>query len=221
MIGIVVTIFGRPQYTRDCLRSLESADLSGCILCLVDDKSPCRVTRAMIRSYTLKTPVIKTTNRRNLGVAKSLVEGFDLLLKDCDILLNLDNDAIVKPNFVSTLTELLDRFPDRVVTGFNTTTLNELGEPRHPIISEGVDYVEKESCGGINMTFTRETYLKWVRPELINSHKMSNWDNNLTRKMSKEGLYVVASKPSVIQHKGVVSTYKGRVNPDVSLDFLP
>lgn len=221
MIGIVVTIFGRPQYTRDCLSSLESADLSGCVLCLVDDKSPCIVTRAMIESYTLNTPVIKTTNRRNLGVARSLVKGFDLLFKDCDILLNLDNDAIVKPNFVSTLTELLDRFPDRVVTGFNTTTLNERGELRHPIISEGVDYVEKESCGGLNMVFTRKTYQNWVRPELISSSKMGNWDNNLTRKMSREGLYVVASKPSVVQHKGEVSTYRGRVNPDVSLDFFP
>ncbi len=36
-VGIVVPVFGRPQYVRRCLESLAGSDLRDCIVCLVDE----------------------------------------------------------------------------------------------------------------------------------------------------------------------------------------
>lgn len=218
MIGLVITVFNRPEYTRRCLDSLSQADLTNCTICIVDDGSRCKETKSLIDNCELPAKTIKIRSRRNLGVSASLMTGFDTL-KDCDILTNLDNDAIIKPNFLSVLTNLLERFPDRIITGFNTDTINERGEVRHKIISDLKDHREKSSCGGLNTMFTKDTYLKWVRPELFSSRKGGNWDTNVTRAMAAVGLHVIAAKPSVIQHIGTESTFKGRINPDVSLDF--
>lgn len=223
MIGLVITVHNRPDYTKKCLESLAKCDLSNVIVCVVDDYSTNRRIPAIINNHNLNCDEYKVINsQRNYGVASSLEIGFRYCIRaGCNILCNLDNDSIVSKNFLDVTSYLLSIYNNRIITGFNTYVENEKGLKRHPIYKEHTDHVEKYSCGGINTMFTKATYAKYVHGALKRSRsKRSNWDVYVTRAMAKDGLYAVCSKPSVVEHIGDVSTFKKRVNPDKSCDFI-
>lgn len=212
MTGICITIYNRPDYLLQCLESLSKADLSDCKVLLVDDSSMDDRVKEILRKQDY--PVF-TMNKRSM-VYGALLEGFKHL-QDCDTLMVLDSDAIVKPDFVSKTLQLLSKFPTQIVTGFNCVTKDKDGKERHRVIDQGEGWNRKHSIGGIHMAFSRETYLSKVKPELEKCvKKRGQWDMNLCKVMG--GAY--STVPSVIQHIGFVSSmghYHDR--PDIAEDF--
>lgn len=219
MIGIVVTTYNRHNYTKELLRSIDKANLDDCTIVFVDDFSQEKEAVLLLKKIARKYTVIR--NKKNLGVALSLKVGFEYLIsKDCTTLMNLDNDAVVKPDFITKILSLHQRFPNRIVSGFNTSSVNEKGLIRHQIISEKDNYIEKRAIGGINFCFNKTTYYKYVKTSLMRYFtKLHNWDMGCCNRMSKDRLYPVVLKPSVVQHIGIQSTFKNRLNPDTSIDY--
>jgi GT2 family glycosyltransferase len=210
-IGLLITTYNRPDYLRQCLESLEESNLSDVEIVIIDDHSTDYKVFEIIEHNNISYKVFKSI--RNNGIHMCAMRGFDMLMINykCDALINLDPDTIVKPDFIQRLADMLLKHPDKIVTGFNTTTGG-----RHKPVSYFDGGVYKRTIGGVNMCMTAETYKSIVRPCLV----ATNWDWRVCEAMQKENKYFVALSPSVVQHIGFVSSmghYDGGV--DVAEDF--
>jgi glycosyltransferase involved in cell wall biosynthesis len=216
-IGLLITTFNRPEYLRQTLESLKRADLHNAQIFIVDDCSRDNETLRLIAPYN------KIRNQRNLSIRHCIQIGFDYLIaRGCDVLINIDSDAIVRVDFMSRLLDLYKQFPDRIISGFNTLSKSRTGITRHPIIMQGNGYVEKLSIGGINMLMGIKTYNEIVKPGLLESQRTrDHWDKIVCRISNEKGKTIIVSSPSVIQHIGFDSAMGHRDNPDVAHDFIP
>lgn len=227
MIGISISTFNRPQYLAECLETVKRAKYpkKTCII-IVDDCSTDETTKKMIQDFsTVEIPNVKIMvlmKKENKRIPDSILQAFDYFFKNlnCEFVMNLDSDALVKTNYVYVLTDLHERFPDTIVTGFNCLTRNANGSERHKVISNGIGYNTKASVGGINMLMNKEVYEKYCRPALLVSIEQGgNWDHMSCLNLQKEGKSVACSVPSVIQHIGFNSSMNHREKPDVADDF--
>lgn len=214
-IGICLTTYNRPHYLRQTLDSLAAADLRGAQVLIVDDCSTDIETLKMLVDYR------SVGTNRNVSIRHTLQIGFDQLISEgCEVLVNLDADVIVSPDFLQVLMELHNAFPDRIVSGFNTLTKNRKGIPRHPAVESHQGYVIKHSIGGVNMVISADTYQDIVRPALLLSQKnRGDWDTIACRMSMAQGKPIVVSSPSVVQHIGIRSAMGHSDNPDVADDF--
>lgn len=218
-LGILICSYNRPQYLRQCLESIERADLSQVeTIVIIDDASTDPKTHALIDEFEVKgVQVIKVFSKINRSIKGSLLYGFDLLFKDHDVVTNLDGDAIVANNFIEVLLKLHNTFQgDCIVSGFNTTVKN-----RNPILTEMKTYFLKKYVSGINILVNKNIYEKYVRPSL---QKEGNWDFNTSLASEADGKPVVVAKPSVVQHIGIEESSMGHISgsepPDVATDFI-
>jgi hypothetical protein len=120
---------------------------------------------------------------------KSLTGGYDWLYDNgYDILCNLDPDVFVKPNWLSESVNLVQMYPDSIISAFNSKNLDCVNK------TFATHYFK--SCGvGIHYCFTRNTYIE-IRPVLKED------GNALEEHMRSIGLFFVSTKPSLIQHVG-------------------
>lgn len=202
-VGLLIPIYNRHEYLKRCLDSLAHVQFPpNTVVMLIDDGSTDKETIALFNAATFPVMTIKHRHA-NRGIKLTMQVGYEFLFKFCDVVINLDSDAIVKPNFITRLLELHKQFPNKIISGFNSknTTGKDL---RNPIIREYDMYIEKRFANGINMLLSK-------CPDLS---KGGNWDFNLS---SKETSCIVA-KPSLVQHIGLNSTM-GHVQPDVACDF--
>src|SRR5690606_1001068 len=144
-------------------------------------------------------------NKRE-GIKDSLLKGFDIAFSmGVDIAINLDSDAIVKPDFITRIKDLKSRFPDRIISGFNCDN------KRNPVLFDGVDYVERKHCNGINMCIDKTQYERIIKPALL--RPVGNWDFDSTNNNN-----FIITKPSVVQHIGAVSSMN-HTGMDIACDF--
>lgn len=216
-IGIVITTYNRPEYTKICFDSIKSSNLLGDVfIVLVDDCSKNSYSNILFNSFFIEgLEVVKIKNEKNLGISKSLLIGFNEAIKNgADVLINLDNDVIVKQDWLKKLIDLYSCIEDEcfVVSGFNTISADlKTKKIRHPIIKVYDSYYEKKSIGGINMMFSVRTYLRHIKPSL---DKRGHWDWNVCSR----GIKFYVTKPSVIQHIGIEKA-TNKNNPDIAFDF--
>ena len=215
-LGIVICTYERPDLLAQCKKSILAADKpSDHEIVFVDDCSKNELTIGLLATERYGAAI----KDKNTGIHDSLKIGFHYLIAEgCDILMNLDSDAIIKKNGIETLLHLHSRFSHTIVSGFNTLVPDAgTKKPRHPIVSEHKDYFTKKSIGGINMLMNKEMYLKYIEPEL----NRYNWDWRVCQRMQKDKKLFIVSNPSVVQHLGIKSAIGGihNINPDIAHDF--
>jgi glycosyltransferase involved in cell wall biosynthesis len=227
-IGLLICTYNRPQYLKLCFESLQRADLSKIFeVFIVDDCSTDKLVEKLIVDF-----VVNDKNRsvfykpENLSIKDSLLYGFNRLFGlGCDTVINLDGDAIVRNDFVDRLLELHEKYPLLIKTGFNCNTLNRDGSIRHQHLYSEPGATFRQSVGGINMCFGRETYLRFVKPALIQTLTYGgNWDTWACINCKNESLPIAVTVPSVIQHLGVQSSMghdAGGEPADTADDFKP
>lgn len=225
-LGLIITAYNRPQYLKQCLESVSAADLSqvGTVM-VIDDASTDPETRRLIDDFYLPgVELIKAYSKENRSIKGSLLFGLDILFNTCDVVTNLDGDAIVRKDFINVLLNLHETFPDHLKTGFNCLTKNRNGSERHKVLTQGVGYNTKASVGGINIMFSKDKYFEWVRPALeICIKQGGNWDHKSCLNSGADGFDIVCSVPSVVDHIGFDSSMghsAGGEPPDVATDFL-
>ena len=219
MIGLVITARNRAELTHGLIESLNQINqgyllLETPLIVFVDDHSTDEDAIAVFDLLEINNCyLVKIRNEKNLGIKESLKIGIDTCLQyGVGTIMNLDNDTLVKPEFMIRLWNLHKRFPNAVVTGFNTLSHDlGTGKPRHPVLEEHEDYVKKKSIGGINMAFSKETYLNHIRPCL---DMKGHWDWNVCQR----GLEFYCTRPSVIQHTGIKDGMNMN-NPDIAHDY--
>lgn len=203
--AIVIPIFNRSEYVKQCFDSLLKLTTKPDLIVLVDDASTDISVRTEIGVFITLSALHKIeckifTNEKNLGVRGSLKKGIEYLIEQKDIhyFINLDSDSVVKPDFVKNLTILHKGFEDHIISGFNCIT------KENPALPNAYDYFAyKVFCNGINMCFNRTQYEKYIKPSLA---KDGNWDYNTSLACQADNLPFIITTPSVVQHIGMVSS---------------
>lgn len=204
--ALIVTTYNRRNYLRDCLNSLSQLSEFPQVIIFSDDCSDDPNIKDMRYCFISPNEQFYLSTERNMGIRKNLLLAYDFAFNyDCDFVINLDGDAIVKPNFITRLIGLKNRFPHSIVSGFNCNN------PKNPILKDGDDYVLRRHCNGINMGIDKEQYKYIIKPAL---EQDGNWDYNSTHEQP-----FVISKPSVVQHIGMISSMGHNDSPDVACDF--
>lgn len=225
-VGLIISSYNRPNYLKQCLDSIRRADLTQIdTVMVIDDCSGNQETIQLINDFELDgVDVVKAFSKENRSIKGSLLYGCDLLFNSCDIVINLDGDAIVAKSFVNVLMSLKDRFQENIITGFCCFTKNKDGSERHSVLKMADDYTERKSVGGINMLFDVRQYNNWMRPALLKSIEQNlNWDDHTCRASFADGKRIITSRPSVVQHIGFDSSMghsAGGELPDEASDFV-
>jgi len=205
MTGVVIPIFNRPKYLRQCLDSLKKLTTKPDIYILVDDCSIDPETHQLTWEFTAsERNVHLIKSRQNLGVRASLASGIEVAFQcGCDFVINLDSDMIVKPHFIRVMADLKKRYPANIVSGINCMMRQKTGEERNPLLYEHEDHYLKKYVAGQCLGFYAEQYAKFIKPALkING----NWDHNASIACDHQGLAMIVCKPSVAQHIGMESS---------------
>ena len=214
--GIVLTCFNRPKELKVTLDCLERTLRHDNHIVVIDDASTDLEVGGLIRDFTPLGTIDWYENEKNQGIAKNLIRGFEILKKyGFGIMMNLDSDVELKEDWLIKITDLLDRYPDRIVTGFNANNTTRL-----PVVAEHEDYYEKQYIGGLNIAFklcNYEKVLLSLQPDEV-WQKGNAWDWHLCDIMKKEGKTFLVTKPGVINHIGYNSTL-GHKGGDVDLNF--
>lgn len=199
MTALILTTYNRPSYLRRCLDSLRNAVLPDMVI-IIDDASTDKETVQLINDFPADYKIFK---RKNKGIKDSLLIGYQTAFDiGATHVINLDADAIVKPDFVAKLGDLYDA--QHIISGFNCNN------PKNPILSEHEGYVMRQHGNGINMLVDRNQYETVIKPALLSN---GNWDFNSTNKYPFK-----IARPSCIQHIGLQSSM-GHVGADVACDF--
>jgi len=215
--GLLITTFNRPEYLSECLDSvlnIEQFEGDELWILIVDDGSTDLITHSLIDEFRMPhAEVRKMRLPQNKGTSHALRIGFNYLFASgCQNVINLDADAIVKPEFIEVLTRLKSLYPTRIISGFNTQSIDpKTGSVRHKTISKFGDHCLKKSIGGINMLIDEKQYKTIVLPALKTP---GHWDWNVCKRT--QGFIV--STPSVVQHIGIAKGINMN-NPDVAFDF--
>jgi len=203
-VAVCVPTFNRHEYLHETLTSLLESLNGFEMLIITDDGSIDKRVFAVIdeklKNYQNKI-IIK---HPNFGIAQSLKIAIDSC-KDYDVIITLDSDFIVKKDFVKKLVSAVLTNPDTIITGFNANS--------HPIERRG-EYVTKKTIGGGNLAFTWKTYLKHIRPCLIDNM----WDWRMCDSVNKENERFLCFSPSICQHIGINSTL-GHFGADKAEDY--
>lgn len=210
-VGILIPCFNRSEYLKQCLWSLERVELpKDTIILLVDDGSE-KQTKDILHEACFKNNW-QDHYRENSGIKNTLIYGYDgLFSQGCDIVINFDSDAIIKPDAVTKLLEAYQKLPG-LLTGFHCITKNANGSERHQILSENDYAYWKKSVGGINFCIDKETYETVVKPVL---QITGNWDHNACIRAG--GAWCL--KESICQHIGFDSSLNHNEAPDIADDF--
>lgn len=208
-MGIMIPVFDRPEYFQQTINTLLASTLHDCMVCIVDDGSKSEELKRMYRFFIIQNvPMIKIVKGKNIGMWDSMKIGFDALLSyGCDILINLDSDTLVKPNWVIEMIKLHKKFPKALITGFNNN--------RRAPIKEFDKYYQRESAGGVSHLYSKKFYNEHVKQFL----KDDLWDNNLGMYMIKNKLKCYSTKPSVVQHIGITGKNCNPSSYDTAVDW--
>jgi len=212
MTTLIITTFNRPQYLSRCLASVARLDPMPDNIIITDDGSTDPQTLKLIEDFTAPCIVGKYPHDKSRGIKAQLLEACDMAFAaGADLVINLDADAIVATSLISRLREL--HTPDYIVSGFNSLNKDPRGNLRNPIIAEHDRHYLKQHANGINMCFGKVQYNHTIRPALTNPS--GNWDYD-----SKASQGFRVTKPSLVQHIGLVSAMGHNEEPDVAADFI-
>lgn len=223
-IGLVITTYNRPDYLVKCFESvkklkLPTGDDGWNAIYVVDDgsheetKQLCREFCLAVNNTSSNVEAYCILKEKNSGIKDSIKIGAETAFEDkCDVVINIDGDALVKPEAILRLIALKKEHPDSIVSGFNCITTH------NPVVFEYEGHVLKHYCNGINFCFNREEYKKYILPGL---QKHGNWDYNASVLHKKDARMFVVSKPSVVQHIGFKSSmgHYSVNGPDIAHDF--
>jgi len=203
-VALVIPVYNRPEYVKQCFESLTALTVKPDMVVIVDDGSTEIMPEHPWRSLVKEQGYIWRMLGTNHGVKHALMIGIeDAITAGADLIITLDSDTLVKPDFIERLVRLHDR-QKMIVSGFNN--------PKEKIIKLLDSCAVKAHANGINMCFNREQYEKHIKPAL--QAKSGNWDY-----MASESAGSVAiTIPSCVQHIGLKSSM-GHIGADVAHDF--
>lgn len=121
MIYVVIPVHNRKNITRRCLASLQKQDTNHFTVIVVDDGSA-DGTSEMIRAEFPDTILLQGDG--DLWWVGSINKGIRFALNQCDSedhILSLNDDLIIKRNYISTLMNAAREYPNAIIGSVETT----------------------------------------------------------------------------------------------------
>lgn len=114
---IALFVYNRPDHTRKTLESLiKNPGFTDSLLYVFcdgakseKDKETVRSTRALIHSYELENAIV-IENEYNKGLAKSVVDGINHVLRNHDRIIVLEDDCVTSPDFLHFMNTCLSKY---------------------------------------------------------------------------------------------------------------
>ena len=220
-IVLLIRSYNRPKYLESTLKSVLSSDIDICTKRYIyDDGSNDTNTNHLLSNNDYINvkgkEFIVVKGNTNKGCTISYVDALNYIKNDNNdeelLICTIDNDVVVKPNFISILmneyTKAYNKYNtlNLLLTGFNPTNahLN--------ILENNGSYYRKESCGGVNFVF----HIKFI--DLIIKQWGIKEDWGVIYEMRKHNMPICCLTNSVINHIG----YHGLNsfgNPDLDAKF--
>ena len=214
IIGLVISTFNRPQYVHQTFASLYASELNQgdmpyeVHVVIVDDCSTEERTKKLVDELSLGNTksLNKFFKQVNHGIFNSLKDGWDYLVrKGCNVLTNIDADVLVDETFLTKSIGLYKKYRPKILTGYNSC--------KHKPLTEYNDVLVKNSCGGVNMLFSVNTYINTIRSCLVSV----TFDNVIGYIFKGD---IICARPSLIQHIGLNGmNNRGNLDVDISYDF--
>ena len=111
-IGLHLTTYNRILFTEQCLRSIIWSEPKFSKIVIVDNNST-DGTRSLITEYFMeKFPIIEKTifNAENRHLGAAVVQGWNYLKDDCDVLGWINNDFLFEPGWEENLIDCFTEF---------------------------------------------------------------------------------------------------------------
>lgn len=223
-VAIIIPTYNRPEYLKRCFDSLANTYLpSDLLLYIIDDCSTNTETLRLINNLNLPCIIERHYKNKNKGINDSLYTAYnELFSRLYTYIIVLDSDAIVNNYFYDMMTYYHMILPNNIISGFNTLTLNEHGNIRHPIIENNGWHIKKNTVGGLCFGITKRIYKKFTKPvleHLLRINKLQHFDTTFTKNASERKVHIVCTVPSVADHIGFSSLLDHNYNPDVAIDY--
>lgn len=226
-IGLVITLYNRPEYLKRTLDSLSQSALPDTVVMLIDDASDDPATLSLINDYCHPhAPILKVERvsfsaeyHRPATINQNLLFGWSYLARHYQTayLCNLDADMIVKPDWLTRIVDIYHKVAQHerhfLLSGFNT--------PEHGMVKLYHDYYQKLSLGGANLFFSCETLAEITHAgrAQIADEKLITWDWIMIKHLVKQGYSFYAVRPSVMQHIGDHGVNSRPFYYDFALDY--
>lgn len=215
-IGCVITVFNRPEYFKQCLKSIESSlninQQENIQFIIYNDGSTDPEVSKIAKNFKKKFKNTVVVNKKvNLGVNNAIFSGFDTLLNtDAQLFMNLDADAIVSTQWLSEIREILQTVSEKyerfILSTFEGTRNN---------LSFKNKYKQNYKVSGLNMVFKRNLYVD-IRNAVVEEVKEQNrriyildrkikekyWDGAISSMARPLNITLLTTTPSLSQHIG-------------------
>jgi glycosyltransferase involved in cell wall biosynthesis len=206
-IILLIRSYNRPEYLEKTLKSVLESDIELCYKRYIyDDASDDDKTNQLLinNDYinVFEKDFIVIKDNINQGCKVSYIKALDHIKNENDdnddiLICTIDNDVIVKPNFISIILHeyknIYNRFQTRefLLTGFNPTNA-------HLNMYEDFEsYYRKESCGAVNFIF----HISFL--EFIKTHWNVYLDWGVNWAMKDRGMPLLCLKKSIVNHVGM------------------
>lgn len=190
-LAICITTYNRKRLVEANARSLQKAKLPKATKIIVLDDASSEFDVAWLKAIYPKSASIF---RRDVNTGDASLAAFDamsgLVASGADVLLLLDSDFIVNPNFLKPALLQLAK-SEGLLSLFNT--------PTHPTLREEGPLLIKASVGAAATLWTREC----AADALKNVGKGKDWDWRLSRYFGKNSKNIHCVKNSLAQHLGL------------------
>jgi glycosyltransferase involved in cell wall biosynthesis len=226
---LIINTYNRPEYLTKCLASIQecAAELQAQRFAVIisDDASTNTRTLELIKTFALENVfVAKRSTGKNKGIAEALLSTLEFVRGhyNPEYYITLDGDAIVASGFVERALDLMNRTQLSVVSLFNCEMIDKRGDLRHPQLFRGEDFIIKRKIGGVNMAFNRRTLNEIVYHGIKRGiDEADNFDHAICDVAHENGVRVVVSKPSYVQHIGERSSMNhNHMAADRAVDFI-
>lgn len=171
-------------------------------------------TTELVKRFELPgIPLLKILKSRHGNMFDSYRSGWKLLMDgfDCDYLVTLDSDTLVKPDWVQRLLsvhrEVRPLTEYLLVSGFHTRS--------HKTLRVETNFRVKKSVGGVSLMFDRKLWNEIVMPSLVGLQ----WDFRVCHEVERLGGMVVTTRPSVVEHIGRSGLWSSWLRFDRAADF--
>ena len=186
-IILLVRSYNRPEYLEKTLQSLAKSDIDLCEKRYIyDDYSTNKTTRKILndpRYVNIKNKEFSVIyNTKNAGCKYSYLQALHYIKMhhdDCDFICTIDNDVLVKHNFIAALTHeykkafQIFQHTNILFTGFNPTNKH------NNIVKHYQSFYTKNMIGGVNFFFHRRFL------EFIYKHWKVNLDYGVCNAMNQ------------------------------------
>ena len=113
---IVLTAYNRPNYFKQVLESLSSQCWDRKVYCVVDGprfKEDVELVQASLNISKEIIPHCETVvAKSNQGVARIMKHARELVFKDHEFLILIEDDSVLQPHYIQQLDNLIDKFRD-------------------------------------------------------------------------------------------------------------